>query len=146
MSQALASARKRRAPPEPVVAAKPSSATPPPPTGLTLPQVIALIDKRLTDLETHAKNTDQLLSEAPSSTVKEDVTPAQLPSNIAEVLDDYGSRFDIIAEEIASIKNTLISLQSFTMDVNKALMQDRIRILSDSQPTNLEQALSSEMN
>lgn len=140
MSQALASARKRRAPPEPA----PVSAKPAQPSqgannqGLTLPQVIALIDKRLTTLEVHAKeqleNQDQ--SESPVQ-----IQNAPVPSNIAEVLDEYSNRFDIIAEELASLKNMLLTLQSFTMDVNKTLMQDRIRILSDN-PSPLEQALA----
>lgn len=139
MSQALASARKRRAPPEVAPQTKPMATslqqqgvnTP----GLTLPQVIALVDKRLTALETHAK--EQLSQD--QSPVQ--IQNAPLPSNIAEILDEYSSRFDIIAEELASLKNMLLTLQSFTMDVNKTLMQDRIRMLSDN-PTPLERALA----
>jgi hypothetical protein len=144
MSQALASARKRRAPPEPVPTTRPGNLqqqqqgvnTP----GLTLPQVIALVDKRLTALELHAK--EQLAEKQDidqSSQVQ--IQNAPLPSNIAEVLDEYSSRFDIIAEELASLKNMLLTLQSFTMEVNKTLMQDRIRILSEA-PTPLERALA----
>ena len=55
MSQALASARKRRAPasalPEPVPVPQQTSKTAGTTSGLTLPQVIALIDKRLVALE-----------------------------------------------------------------------------------------------
>lgn len=138
MSQALASARKRRAPPEPVPT--PRSANAPPQQqgvnapGLTLPQVIALVDKRLTALELNAK---ERLAEPVQVQLQN--APA-VPSNVAEVLDEYSNRFDIIAEELASLKNMLLTLQSFTMDVNKTLMQDRIRILSDN-PTPLERAL-----
>jgi hypothetical protein len=142
MSQALASARKRRAPPEPAAPAprtanavsQPQGVNTP---GLTLPQVISLVDKRLTVLEIHAK--EQLAKEPSSSQVQ--VQNAPVPSNIAEVLDEYSGRFDIIAEELASLKNMLLTLQSFTMDVNKTLMQDRIRMLSDN-PTPLERALA----
>lgn len=140
MSQALASARKRRAPPEPVPT--PRSANAPPQQqgvnapGLTLPQVIALVDKRLTALELNAK---ERISEPATQVQLQNAPP--VPSNIAEVLDEYSNRFDIIAEELASLKNMLLTLQSFTMDVNKTLMQDRIRILSDN-PTPLERALA----
>lgn len=141
MSQALASARKRRAPPEPAPTPRTANAAPPQQQGvntpgLTLPQVIALVDKRLTALETHAK---EQLAKEPSSQVQ--LQNAPVPSNIAEVLDEYSGRFDIIAEELASLKNMLLTLQSFTMDVNKTLMQDRIRLLSDA-PTPLERALA----
>ena len=142
MSQALASARKRRAPPEPVPTIRPQQQQQQQPgvntPGLTLPQVIALVDKRLTVLETHAKE-QQLQSQETSSPVQ--IQNAPVPSNIAEVLDEYSSRFDIIAEELASLKNMLLTLQSFTMEVNKTLMEDRIRILSDA-PTPLERALA----
>jgi hypothetical protein len=140
MSQALASARKRRAPPEPVPINRSVQPPVPPPSqpgmnvGLTLPQVIALVDKRLTSLEVAAKDAQSQIHEMGS------VAPTQIPSNIAEVLDEYGARFDLIADEIASLKNTILSLQTFTMEVNKTLMQDRIRILSDA-PSDLEKAL-----
>ena len=60
MSAANSSAKKRRAPPstEPIKV-NPSPNTPmnsPANTGLTLPQVISLIDKRLINLETVTKN------------------------------------------------------------------------------------------
>lgn len=141
MSQALASARKRRAPPEPVPTIRPQQQQQQPGVntpGLTLPQVIALVDKRLVALETHVKE-QQLQSQETSSPVQ--IQNAPVPSNIAEVLDEYSSRFDIIAEELASLKNMLLTLQSFTMEVNKTLMEDRIRILSDA-PTPLERALA----
>ena len=48
-----------------------------------------------------------------------------------EIIDEYNSRFEILANEIAELKNLLLKLQSFTMDVNKSLHDDRIRVLSD---------------
>jgi hypothetical protein len=119
MSQALASARKRRAPIE-VAPPTPTmnSASSTPAQGLTLPQVIALVDKRLTVLE---QNTGKVGSD--------------VPSNLTEVLDEYSSRFDFIADELASLKNMLLSLQSFTMDVNKRLMEDRLRELNTESET-----------
>jgi len=143
MSQALASARKRRAPPEPVPTPRTANAAAPQQgvntPGLTLPQVIALVDKRLTALEIHAK--EQLAEKQDQHQSPVQIQNAPLPSNIAEILDEYSGRFDIIAEELASLKNMLLTLQSFTMDVNKTLMQDRIRMLSDA-PSPLERALA----
>ena len=121
MSQALASARKRREPPEPVNQQRPGpSQSQTPAQGFTLPQVIALVDKRLIALELGFKE----IKSAPTA-------PSDIPANLKEVLDEYGSRFDIIADELASLKNMMLSLQAFTMDVNKSLVNDRIRILSD---------------
>lgn len=49
-----------------------------------------------------------------------------VPSNTGEILEEYSGRFDIIAEELASLKNTLISLQKYTMEVNKILFDERM--------------------
>lgn len=134
MSTALASARRRRAGPEQVSPAtsnvrqtvpQPSFPGQNPNMGpaLTLPQVIALVDKRLNTLEgfmnsqtTQSRNPDE-----------ENEAIVQLNA----LTEEYNSRFDIIADELSLLKDTILKLQTFTMEVNKSLMQDRIRILSD---------------
>ena len=37
----------------------------------------------------------------------------------------------MLAEEIASLKDTLLKLQTYTMDVNKMLLDERVNVLSD---------------
>lgn len=146
MSTALASARRRRAGPEAVAPAPGVRQTTPQPSfpgaqqqqsqpnmgsGLTLPQVIALVDKRLNSLEQFVQT--------------QSATPTQVESKdeieFRTVIEEYNNRFDIIADELASLKDTIMKLQTYTMEVNKSLMEDRIRILSD-EPTPLEKALS----
>jgi hypothetical protein len=147
MSTALASARRRRAGPEAVAPAPGVRQTNPQPSfpgspqpqsqsqpnmgpGLTLPQVIALVDKRLNILE-HFMHTQK---ETPNRT-------GESENDFSTIIEEYNSRFDIIADEIGTLKDTVMKLQTYTMEVNKMLMEDRIRILSDA-PTPLEQALS----
>lgn len=137
MSAALSSARRRRAGPEAVAPAPGVRQTTPQPNfpgtpaqnnmgpGLTLPQVIALVDKRLNSLENS-------MQESNSSIRSEEIKGA---------FDEYNARFDIIADEIGALKDMLLKLQAYTMDVNKTLMEERIRILSD-EPTPLEKALN----
>lgn len=140
MSQAsLSAARKRRAPasvanapvgrgqvPVPSAMSPPSSA----PSqmnasqGLTLAQVITLVDKRLTVLETHMRENSESRSNTHSAT-------SDIPSNITEVLDEFNERFEALADELANLKNVVLSLQTYTMDVNKTLLQERIRILGE---------------
>jgi hypothetical protein len=88
-------------------------------SGLTLPQVISLVDKRLITLE-------QFMKQQSSSS-----TGNNVPSNITAIVDEFNTRFTILAEEIDSIKNILMKLQAFTMDVNKNLLDERVRIFSD---------------
>lgn len=147
MSTALASARRRRAGPEAVAPAPGVRQTNPQPSfpgakqvqnqpnmasGLTLPQVIALVDKRLNSLEQFVQN------QSPGSNNQEETN---INSQLNTIIEEYNARFDIIADELASLKDTIMKLQTYTMEVNKSLMQDRIRILSD-EPTPLEEALS----
>jgi hypothetical protein len=94
--------------------------------GLTLPQVIALVDKRLIHLE---------------QAVQGQTVSAEPDNDLKLLIEEYNARFDIIADELASLKDTIMKLQTFTMEVNKTLMEDRIRILSET-PTPLEQALN----
>ena len=129
MSAANSSAKKRRAPPstEPIKA-NPSPNTPmnsPANTGLTLPQVISLIDKRLINLETVTKNITT------AQTDDSDNNETVLPEMFMEELQ---SRFDIMADEIANLKNIVLKLQTYTMDVNKILLENANIVAPTSVP------------
>lgn len=144
MSRAIASARQRRAgltQPEPQSVPKPSqekdSAS-----GLTLQQVIALVDIRLTKLEKFAKDTQEngmLPSGGAKSAVKiEQGASASADGSVEggltdlnEVLDDFNNRFMMLATEISQLKDVVMKLQSYTMDVNKMLLEERVNVLSD---------------
>jgi len=104
------------------------------PSGLTLPQVIALIDTRLVKLEKFMtekeKENDQFqyTNNPMNQTVSED---DGIPSNMNEILEEFQQRFLLLAEEINVLKDTILKLQTYTMDVNKTLLEERINILSD---------------
>ena len=131
MSQANAAARKRRAGgasisgmPEPA-----AQQAPPQGAGLTLPQVIALVDKRLVTLETFMRDTKTAVP-APAQ--------VQVPASSAiddEMLDEINTKFDLLAGEVAELKDMLVKLQSYTMEVNKKLFDERIQLLSDVKDT-----------
>jgi hypothetical protein len=78
----------------------------------------------------------------PNQSNEEDVNEAM--TQLKAVTDEYNARFDIIADELALLKDTVLKLQTFTMEVNRSLMQDRIHILSndlESEKSPLEEAL-----
>lgn len=138
MSAANAAARKRRAPNAMVDPPRPPTPTTPQPStaGLTLQQVIALIDKRLITLENHVK--EQATNPQPKSNdgnqVNHQLAMEQqlfFSQQLAEITEEFNSRYSILAEEIDNMKNMLLKLQSYTMEVNKTLLEERIRILSD---------------
>lgn len=116
MSNSLAAAKRRRAGEQPPM---------PPPTPspvqqqqqtqqnrMTLPQVLALLDSRLTKLETQT-----------SSVVPEEVADASKVS-INEYISEMDAKFGMLVEEITSLKDIVLKLQTYTMDVNKKLHEN----------------------
>lgn len=128
MSAANASAIRRRAGTNPSVSTSTSTTSlsnqqnnqinQPSQKGLTIQQVISNFDSRLKELENRPLDKSNFSSD--SSSVFN-----------SEIVEEYNSRFEIIANEIADLKNALLKLQTFTMDVNKSLHDERIRVLSD---------------
>jgi len=98
-----------------------------------LPQVISVIDKRLVTLETFMKDTKSAVSNT------SDVNAVNGSNNIdangenilEKIIDEFNGRFEIFAEEIANMKDVIMKLQSYTMDVNKTLLEERFHVLSD---------------
>lgn len=128
MSAANSSAKKRRAPPS-IEPPKPANNTitpmNSPATGLTLPQVIALIDKRLINLELVTKTLSENNTNNTTST-------NNLEEQDNTFVNDFQEKFEVMAEEIANLKNIVMSLQAYTMDVNKLLLEERNDIYSGS--------------
>lgn len=150
MSAALSAAKKRRAP---------TSIQPETPRmggsngpngdmqtqstqGMTLPQVISLIDKRLIQLELFSKNfqTSMKNGTVAGSTAVPEVNKDEI---VNAVLEEFQSRFDVMAEEIAEMKQIVMHLQSYTMDVNKMLLsqlqQSGMFTLSNSENNSSEE-------
>jgi hypothetical protein len=152
MSSALASARKRRgvnvnAPPPPMPSSGsnmippnrinqqpinrgPSATnTQPVPSSnpMTLQQVISLLDKRIITLETQIKNNV-------STDTGVDTTTNN--ASIMEYINEFQHRFNMLADEINNIKDTVIKLQTYTMDVNRLLIEERIQNVSNKEDNN----------
>jgi hypothetical protein len=153
MSASLAAAKKRRAniqEPTRVQSQSENSATPPIGTGLTLPQVIQIVDNRLIILEKFMRettesrivgnnannnnaNNNNANNNMQLSLTNDTFNPdeATTPVDITEVIEEFDSRYKMLAEEITNLKNIVLSLQSYTMEVNKTLLEERVRIFSD---------------
>jgi hypothetical protein len=145
MSKSNASAKSRRAfidtskqnqfnPSIPTSSPTPSQ----PSTGLTLQQVISVIDKRLINVETFMKESKEESSkrvnfEDENQDNDNDNGKDTYDNNneLNNIIIEYNSRFALLAEEISNIKDTLLKLQTYTMSVNKTLMEERIQLLSD---------------
>jgi hypothetical protein len=152
MSASLAAARKRRAGiSEPVVQQQPQPVTPPANTGLTLPQVIAVVDKRLTVLEGFMKEQKSVIAPTTTTsnndTVSTEVTE-NIKTEIIALAEEFNNRYELLATEIHNIKDIVLKLQSYTMDVNKTLIEERIHVLSDlgKQNITIEEEIDEELD
>jgi hypothetical protein len=122
MSAANSSAKKRRAPPSvdpPRMGAQPQQTNGvinPAQTGLTLPQVIAVIDNRLVNLEVFMSESRK----SPATSVDSSKFD-ELDQVTNSKFEDYEVRFQLIVEQIGELKDMLLGLQSFTMNVNQRL-------------------------
>ena len=130
----IAAAKKRRAGIQSNVPSEPIQKTPQPPAQpLSMVQVINSIDKRLINLETFVNiynSTKPNLELLPNSTSDNKLTSADTNA-FSEYVDDMNLKFSLLAEEITNLKDTVLKLQTYTMDVNKTLLEERINILSD---------------
>ena len=118
MSNSIAAAKRRRAgviepppPPSiPVVQSNPLQTQ----NRLTLPQVISMFDTRLSKLEN-----SQVTESAGNIDTPEGVV------SISEYVVEMDHKFGVLVEEITNLKDIVLKLQSYTMDVNKMLIDDR---------------------
>lgn len=129
MSSSSARAKQRRAnlAPEPaqLQSQQPQQQTTTRNAGMTLPQVLQIVDSRITNLEKMAKEQ-----------MEKDVQPPAPPKieideSWKEILKEYDTRFTMLVSEINDLKDIVMKLQTYTMDVNKTLLEERIHIMGD---------------
>ena len=153
MSSAIASAKKRRGvnTSAPVTTVNPASSVNNSQisiqqpqqnqmAGLSLPQILNLFDRRLHALETKERDNTQIGNSLSGSSNENE------KSDITEILTEYNNRFNILADEISVLKDIVLKLQSYTMDVNKTLLDERIHILSDLNSNVYESSIKLENN
>lgn len=78
--------------------------------GLTMQQIITAFNSRITKLEENNINPN---------------------SDINVTNEEIDSRFQILVNEIQTLKDMVLKVQSFTMEVNKTLFDERIKVLTN---------------
>lgn len=140
MNNSNAAAKRRRAGIQPTVPPAPTQVGPSgfgsqqqsstsQPGGFTLPQVIALIDTRLITLEKFMKDTKEAGDLSIPDYKRGDGEDSDGSSAVfmdskefTEFVDDVNQRFQLFADEINGLKEVVLKLQGFTMDVNRMLL------------------------
>jgi len=94
------------------------------PVNMTLPQVLQMMEARIRKLE-------QVEPVKEPSVSFESESVAQIKEILASMKDfqteliEYDSRFNILATEMNQLKDIVLKLQTYTMDVNKRLLEER---------------------
>lgn len=126
MSNSLAKKRRVNLPPPPSPVPSPSNLNQPS-SGerrpMTLPQVLSILEMRLSAIE----KIQSTRKEEETTTTTTEPTPA-VDESLKETLDEYESRFEMLADQINYLKDTMMKLQTFTMEVNKTLFEERVQM------------------
>lgn len=107
---------------------------------VSIQQAIYILNGRILQLErtvaeTRIQPTERIqqpernahASNAMDETKLHDIVHAILESHLSE----FNHRYEMLASEILNLKHIVMKLQSYTLDINKTLIQERIQILSD---------------
>jgi hypothetical protein len=94
---------------------------------MTIPQVLKLLDSRIVKLEKNVPTVQETSSEVVDSFSEE-------KSKIQEVLQEYDERFQVVVDEMQQIKDMVLKLQSYTMEVNKTLLEERMEYMKGVTP------------
>jgi hypothetical protein len=105
-------------------------------SGLTLQQVVQVIDNRLLNLEAFMKDVKSAPSVIPTTQQTKEMTQdASLVDGdvtLNTIIDEYNHRFELIADEISHMKEIIIKLQTFTMEVNKKILDNYLELVSNN--------------
>ena len=109
------------------------------PVDMTLPQVLQMLDSRLRKLESQPikdESAEGVFAQLETRLMKLETTSnevSDVDSPISEIISswkefqsEYDSRFNILATEINQLKDVVMKLQSFTMEVNKSLYENHV--------------------
>jgi hypothetical protein len=131
MSNSIAAAKRRRAgvieQPPPVPSSNTNGSLEPGqiPARLSLPQIISMLDARLVKLERSTAQSANAPVSAPSSD--------ESGVSVSEYVVEMDHKFSVLVEEITNLKDVVMKLQTYTMEVNKMLVEERINIMSEFQ-------------
>lgn len=120
---------------------------------MSLQQVISVFDKRLLHIEGHILKNGSISNDTgkiDNSVITKDMET--LKESIRENLDGQFSEFDhryqVLANEISSLKQIVLKLQSYSLEINKSLMDERNEILSklDNVQEKVEETIDASTN
>jgi len=97
------------------------------PVDMTLPMVLQLLETRIRKLEQQPV----VVAAVSGQSVQSDIQLREIVSEWKEFQSEYDSRFNILVTEINQMKDIVMKLQAYTMDVNKTLLEERVNFMAE---------------
>lgn len=101
---------------------------------MSLQQALQLLNSRILQMEKKLEQSKTDSSDVSSSSAPLDVSSIEaIVKKVTEtqVFEEFNHRYEVLASEILNLKHIVMKLQSYTLDINKTLVEERIQILSD---------------
>jgi hypothetical protein len=103
---------------------------------MPLQQVITVLDNRILYLEKHLVESSKrdlvekvdLPESIPHSSFTKEAIEEIVAAAIKEHIMEFDHRYEMLANEIVNLKQIVLQLQSYTLDVNKTLLEERVQI------------------
>ena len=114
---------------------------------LSIPQLFQLMEKRIISLENRMKDTSTVNKE---NNINENLLKEMIDTKISnqeqKIIDEYESRFEILATQLNDLKEVVLKLQMYTMDVNKVLLENQTVLTSNDVLETIDEELESDIN
>uniref|UniRef100_A0A6C0CML4 Uncharacterized protein n=1 Tax=viral metagenome TaxID=1070528 RepID=A0A6C0CML4_9ZZZZ len=94
---------------------------------LSIPQLFQLVEKRIISLEERFKETNTNANNG-NNNITEDIlkdVATRINDHEQKIIEEYESRFEILATQLNDLKEVVLKLQMYTMDVNKVLLENQ---------------------
>ena len=92
---------------------------------MTIEQVLKTMSSRIKTLEQQITGMGNI-----PNTNNNNISDS-ISNDISNIVEEFNNRFELLVTEMNTIKDTVLKLQTYTMEVNKTLYEDRVKILSD---------------
>lgn len=100
---------------------------------ISLQQALQLLNSRIVKLERLNLAAKEETASIATSSATPELSMEMIIETVAKssIVEEFNHRYEVLASEILNLKHIVMKLQSYTLDINKTLVEERIQILSD---------------
>lgn len=88
-------------------------------TRMSIPNYLSLMEKKIIELDEKVSKNDQI-----NIQIEVDSEDGKKTITMTEYMEDMDKKFNLLVEEMTNLKETIMDLQRFTMNVNSKLVSN----------------------